>query len=168
MARIYRACAPAGGRGGGGDSLPESSRWWGRLTNGFLVTFHRALYKLRQGIASSMQPQPPVLWPWPISICARALKGSRGFLSRPRGITYIHTRAHTYTHIYIYIFDGNFIYEPVPRDLHSSRAALTRPYRPPIIVSHSWIVSVPSTFLVADLLLSAWIVSYGMDSRGRG
>lgn len=48
-----------------------------------------------------MQPQPPVLWPWPISICARALKGSRGFLSRPRGITYIHTRAHTYTHIYI-------------------------------------------------------------------
>ena len=52
--------------------------------------------------------------------------------------------------VYIYMFDGNFIYEPVPRDLHSSRVALTRPYCPPIIVSHSWIVSVASTFLVAD------------------
>lgn len=73
-----------------------------------------------------------------------------------------------YVCVYVYIFDGNFIYEPVPRDLHSSRVALTRPYCPPIIVSHSWIVSVASTFLVADLLLPARIVSYGMDSRGRG
>lgn len=99
-------------------------------------------------------------------LCTGVKRKPRISFSAAWNYVYTHARAHIYT--YIYIFDGNFIYEPVPRDLHSSRAALTRPYRPPIIVSHSWIVSVPSTFLVADLLLPAWIVSYGMDSRGRG